>query len=64
MSHIHQKYTLKNNDDNDFANSEEDAIYRENGNNKKKDESKIEFQNKTIKKLNSDKESKDDKLTN
>ena len=55
MSHIRQKYTLKNNEDNDQANSEREAIYVENGNNIKIDETKIVFQNKTIDDLNIEK---------
>jgi hypothetical protein len=61
MSHLHQKYTLKNNDDNDFANSESDAIYRENGNNIKIDEKKLVFQNKTIEDLKIKKQIDQDK---
>jgi hypothetical protein len=59
MSHLHQKYTLKNNDDNDDANSERDAIYYENGNNNKLDETKIIFQNKSGEDLKTNKQATD-----
>lgn len=68
MSHIHKKYTLNNNEDNDMANSESGAIYTDKNDNHI-DNDKIVFQNKTTQdEWNKDKQSKnnhsDNKLSN